>query len=475
MTNSSYLSNIRKFSGLFVAIFFLYGVADFFIYGLHVAIIIPLLLCILVWWLIAIQVQKLTISLETINTILDVAVKGNFEVRITNIKDASTIGTISWNMNNLLDQMEAFIREMKGTVNKASDHLYYRNFMTQGLSSSFIYAGEQMNKNLKTMELNHRKNLHEQLNFELTKINKNNDQLKFLQYSFLENADKIGEIAVEVRQSAQMSSERMRETQEVQGELEHLNALIEHNADSIGNLSQRTNDINIIVDLINDISEQTNLLALNAAIEAARAGEHGRGFAVVAEEVRKLAERTQKATGEIKITVQVLQQESTSIDESSGSMREVLAKFNTLMEKFGQSMVDLSHSTTGINTELSIIEDRIFVNLAMIDHILFKTNAYSSINLGKKLGEFSDHQGCRLGKWYHGEGKTKFSTTQNYVLIDKPHHIVHNNVLDAIKCLDLEEGCINNRDKILENFKAMEEASSQLFKLMEEMVSQKYR
>ncbi len=100
-------------------------------------------------------------------------------------------------------------------------------------------------------------------------------------------------------------------------------------ADKINQLSQDANDVKNVLHVINDIAEQTNLLALNAAIEAARAGEHGRGFAVVADEVRQLAEKTQKSLSEINATINVIMQ---NITEASSEMNQNAKDISSMTE-----------------------------------------------------------------------------------------------------------------------------------------------
>jgi methyl-accepting chemotaxis protein len=101
----------------------------------------------------------------------------------------------------------------------------------------------------------------------------------------------------------------------------------------VSSLTEQARNIQDILSIIGDIADQTNLLALNAAIEAARAGEHGRGFAVVADEVRKLAERTQKSLGEIGANVNMITQNVVEIAEETGHTSENMNKISAAAQE----------------------------------------------------------------------------------------------------------------------------------------------
>ncbi|MCZ7610052.1 MAG: methyl-accepting chemotaxis protein [Ignavibacterium sp.] len=116
----------------------------------------------------------------------------------------------------------------------------------------------------------------------------------------------------------------------------------------ISSLAQKTDQIGEIAQVINDIADQTNLLALNAAIEAARAGEQGRGFAVVADEVRKLAERTTKATKEIADMIKMIQGEAKDADESMVEARRVVELGMKLTDEVGVVLNEISNENNKV-------------------------------------------------------------------------------------------------------------------------------
>ncbi len=145
------------------------------------------------------------------------------------------------------------------------------------------------------------------------------------------NASNIAEVSVT---TANVAKEGRDMTMNTANEIKVIEGAIQKLSEVINVLGDRSRQIGEIVTVIKDIADQTNLLALNAAIEAARAGEQGRGFAVVADEVRRLAERTAKATDEIAEMIRGIQ---TEVDVAEGSMEDATKKVASGVELSNKS------------------------------------------------------------------------------------------------------------------------------------------
>jgi len=213
-------------------------------------------------------------------------------------------------IRDVANNINLFIQKVHNGIDGAKKSSFENSSVSNELSSTALQVGTNVEKSVQIVNqtTDYATKTHEQIQIAIIDANKSKQEMLEANIMLSGARDEIVTLTSKVQSS-------------VESEVEL--------AIKIEELSKDTGQVKDVLVVISDIAEQTNLLALNAAIEAARAGEHGRGFAVVADEVRKLAERTQKSLSEINATINIIVQATDSASEemnkNSKSMEELSA------------------------------------------------------------------------------------------------------------------------------------------------------
>ncbi len=409
--------------------------------------------------------------------------QGELYHRITGTRGLGEVGKVAWELNEMLDIMESYFKEINTCFSQVAKGNHDRYALADGFPGLLKKSAQNINMALQHMNENEINMIKNRLSAGLHSLNTSNllDNLKANQNDLLnitEQMRKVNEIATETGENAEAS---LSTVDVISASLTNINDNIHSVTGVITNLINDSKKVTDSLSMITGIADQTNLLALNASIEAARAGEHGRGFAVVADEVKNLSEHTKNAALEVSKTLtsfnQRVEQMHLEAENSANLSREVMDQVSSFRHQFS----GLSESAQDSIGYIGYATDKCFALLTKLDHIVYKQNAYIAIQNPKDCPEHEaimvDCHHCRLGKWYDsGIGYESFRHTVAYAKLAAPHAEVHQFTQHAYSASRkdwLEHPDL--LDNILSQMQQTEDASADVMNYIDAMVEERHR